>query len=58
MKTVKVEMYIDVEDQAGIDAIKVWEHHVEYGIDTNSYPEIKSINGVTVSEVSTDEDTK
>jgi hypothetical protein len=50
MKTIKVEMTLQIEDNA-IKDIKKWEHHIEYAIDLNEYPEIKNISNVKVKEI-------
>lgn len=49
-KLVKVEMIIEV-DESHVDDIRNWEHHIDYAIDTNNYPEIRSISGVSVTEI-------
>ena len=49
MKTIKVEMTMDVEDDF-INQAKVWEHHAEYLLDLDSHPEIQSVYNVTVKE--------
>lgn len=49
MKTVKVTMYFDVEED-GMEEIKKVEHHADYLLDLYSYPEIKSVYGVKVEE--------
>lgn len=49
MAVVKIEMYLEVDDNA-IDEIKKLEHHAEYLLDLDSYPEIKSVYGVKVNK--------
>ena len=43
----KVTMYVETEN---IDDIKDMEHHMDYYIDFNDNPHIKSVFGVTVEE--------
>lgn len=50
MKYLKVEMIVAV-DEDYVDEIRKWEHHIEYAVDMDSYPEIKSISGVSVTEI-------
>ena len=50
MAKVKVEMFFDVEERF-VDEIKKIEHHAEFLLDLDSYPEIKSVYGVKVEEV-------
>lgn len=49
MTTVKVEMYLDIED-GSVDEIKKIEHHADYLLDLDSWPKIKTVYGVKVSE--------
>lgn len=49
MKKVKVTMYFDVEESA-IEDIKKLEHHADYLLNLEEYPEIKSVYGVKVEE--------
>lgn len=49
MKKVKVTMYFDV-DENGMEEIKKLEHHAEYLLDLDNYPEIESVYGVKVEE--------
>lgn len=51
MKEVKVEMTVVLKNDEDIEAIKKWEHHIDYAIDLNSYPEIDNIHSVKVTEV-------
>ena len=53
MKTIKFEIYMDVDDDFA-DHAKKWEHHAEYILDLDSYPEIKSVYGCTVKEAKTE----
>ena len=48
-KIVKIEMYMEVDDNS-VDNLHKIEHHAEYLLDLNSWPEIKSVFGVTVEE--------
>ncbi len=50
MKYLKVEMIVAV-DEDYVDEIRKWEHHIEYAVDMDSYPEIKAISGVSVTEI-------
>lgn len=47
MAVVKVTMYMEVED---IDSVKDMEHHMDYYMDFDNNPHIKSVFGVTVEE--------
>ena len=49
MAKVKVIMFFEVDDQY-VDEVKKLEHHADWLLDLESYPEIKSVYGVTVSE--------
>lgn len=49
-KLVKVEMIIEV-DESHIDDIRIWEHHIDYAVDIDSYPEIRCIYDVSVTTV-------
>lgn len=49
MKDVKVTMYFEVNENA-IEEIKKLEHHVEYLLNLEEYPEIESVYGVKVEE--------
>lgn len=49
MAIVKVEMYLEIEDDFVSDIKKI-EHHADYFLDLDSYPEIKSVYGVKVKE--------
>ena len=52
MVTVKVEMYFEIEDKENaMEEMKKLEHHAERLLDLDSYPEIKSVYGVTVTEI-------
>lgn len=51
MKQVKVEMMVIVNDESCVDAIKKWEHHIDYAIDMDSYPEIDHIEQVKVTDM-------
>ena len=50
MKKVKVTMTVVLKDNATVEEIKKWEHHIDYAIDMNSYPEIDHIENVKVEE--------
>ena len=49
MKKVKVTMTVVLND-ADVEEIKRWEHHIDYAIDMDSYPEIHHIENVKVEE--------
>lgn len=49
MKTLKIIMYLDVEEN-GVEEIKKLEHHVDYILNLDEYPEIKSVHNVKVEE--------
>ena len=49
-KTVKVTMYLEV-DENKVENVKKIEHHAEYLLDLDSWPEIKSVHGVEVKEL-------
>ena len=49
MKRLKVIMYLEVEENS-IEEIKKLEHHVDYLLNLDEYPEIKSVYGVEVKE--------
>lgn len=48
MKKVKVTMTVVLNDNADVKEIKKWEHHIDYAIDMDSYPEIHHIENVKV----------
>lgn len=48
MKKVKVIMTVVLKNDADVKEIKKWEHHIDYAIDMNSYPEIDHIENVKV----------
>lgn len=47
---VKVEMLMGISDDS-LEEIKKLEHHAEYLLDLENYPEIKSVSDVKVVEV-------
>lgn len=47
MKTIKLEMFLDVEDNA-VKEIKKLEHHIDWLLNLSEFPEIKSVFGVKV----------
>lgn len=49
LKTMKVEMLVHVYGNG--DCIKKWEHHIDYAIDMDSYPEINGISDVKVNDI-------
>ena len=50
MKKLKVTMAVVLNNEADVKEIKKWEHHIEYAIDMDSYPEINHIEDVRVNE--------
>lgn len=50
MRKVKVTMTVVLNDNEDIEEIKRWEHHIDYAIDMDSYPEIHHIENVNVEE--------
>lgn len=48
MKKLKVEMTVVLNEDADVDEIKKWEHHIDYAIDMGEYPEIHHIEDVKV----------
>ena len=55
MKTVKISMIMDVEDEA-VEEIDKLTHHAEYLLDLENYPEIKNVYEVQVSVIENKED--
>lgn len=49
-KYLKVEMIVAVKEKF-VGEIKKWEHHIDYAIDLDMYPEIRGINDVKVTEI-------
>lgn len=47
---VKVTMTVVLNDKADVEEIKKWEHHIDYAIDMDGYPEIDHIENVKVEE--------
>lgn len=50
MRKVKVTMYFEIEETA-MEEMKKLEHHADYILDLEEYPEIKSVYGVQVEEI-------
>lgn len=50
MKYLKVEMVVAVDDDS-VDSVYEWEHHIDYAIDFDSYPEIHHIEDVKVTNI-------
>lgn len=51
MKTVTLEIKMKIEvPENAVDEIKKIEHHAEYFLDLDSYPEIKSVFDVKVNK--------
>lgn len=46
---VKIEMFLDIKD-GNFDEIKKMEHHAEYFLNLDEYPEIESVYGVKVEK--------
>ena len=49
-KHLKVSMDIYLTDESGYEELKKWEHHIEWGIDLEGYPEIDHIENVSVEQ--------
>ena len=49
MRKVKVTMYFEIEETA-MEEMKKLEHHADYILDLEAYPEIKSVYDVQVEE--------
>lgn len=49
MKTIKLEMFLEVDDN-GVEEVKKLEHHIDWLLNLGEYPEIKSVFGVKVSD--------
>lgn len=47
---VKLDVLMDV-DESGIEEIEKLTHHIEYLLDLDSYPEIKSVFNVKVTKI-------
>lgn len=51
-ETVNVLMTIFLEvDASKMDKVKQLEHHAEYLLDLDNWPEIKSVQGAVVTEI-------
>ena len=50
MKKVKITMYFDVDENC-LEEIKKLEHHADYLLNLDEYPEINSVYGVKVEEI-------
>lgn len=59
MKEIELKIKMTVENDF-VDKAKKWEHHADYLLDLNSYPEIKSVYDCHVTEITnaTDKPTK
>lgn len=51
MPKLKVTMYLDVPNKADVEEIKKIEHHVDYLLNLDEYPEIESVFDVSIEEV-------
>ena len=51
MAKVKVTMYFDVPNEKDIEALKQLEHHADYILNLDEYPEIKTVYGVIVETI-------
>ena len=49
MAEVEIKMLVEI-DEKDIEKLTVIEHHAEYLLDLNSWPEIKSVYGVEVNQ--------
>ena len=50
MKYLNVSMVVAVKEEA-VEEIKKWEHHIDWAINMNEYPEIDHISNVIVTEI-------
>lgn len=50
METVEIKIIMNIDDNA-YEEIKKLEHHAEYLLDLESYPEIKAIYGCKVRKI-------
>ena len=48
MATVKMTMYFDVPNEEDAQGLKQLEHHADYILNLDEYPEIESVYGVKV----------
>lgn len=48
MTKIKFEIEMEVDDSFALNEAKKWEHHADYILDLESYPEIKSISNCKV----------
>lgn len=51
MAKVKVTMYFDVPNEEDIEELEKLEHHADYILNLDEYPEIASVYDVTVETV-------
>lgn len=51
MKKANVSMTVVLKDGEEIDEIKRWEHHIEYAMNLDEYPEIAYVEDVKVIEM-------
>ena len=51
MQKVKVTMYFDVPNESDVEEIKKIEHHADYILNLDEYPEIESVYGVSVEVI-------
>ena len=49
MAKVEIKMFVDI-DEKDIEKLQVIEHHAEYLLDLDSWPEIKSVYGVEINK--------
>ena len=52
MAKVKLTMIFDVPKVSDVDELKKLEHHVDYLLNLEGYPEIESVYGVEVEVIS------
>ena len=49
MAQVKIEMTVDIDDN-DINKLNVIKNHIDYLLDLDSWPEIKSVYGVNITK--------
>lgn len=51
MCKIKIEMKLDLKDEKAIEEFKKLEHHIEYLVNIEDYPEIERIYDVKVKRI-------
>lgn len=55
MKTQTLELKMELEvDENAVEELKKLEHHIDYLLDLDNFPEIKTVRNVAVRKHSTD----